>query len=297
MSDEAEDLGNIPPSMLERVSAQFGIGGVAKGAPEPADVPRGTVDDELAELEWDGKTYNVPKNLKDAFMRNDDYTKKTQALSETRSGYEQMRALSEQRVLESRFSESIQGETQELAVIDAYLQQAAKMDWSAMNTEQIMRNKIELDSIKERKAALKEAIDQKRGKFDNEFKAKINELRSKSREIVSKSIQGYGEETEKAMRAFALAEGLTETEFDSISLDPRSFKIVYKAMQFDKVQANVGKATDAASKVIKPGAASERMPQDVRNKLEYNKALKGAKTSAQKATVIEGRLEGMFRRR
>lgn len=296
MSDEADDLSNIPPSMLERVGAQFGIGGLAK-----QDVPRGTPTqepvDELAELEWDGRTYNVPKNLKDAFMRNDDYTKKTQQLSETRAGYEQMRALSEQRVLESNFSQSIQGEAQEISVIDAYLQQAAKMDWSAMNTEQIMRNKIELDTIKERKAALKASIDEKRTKFQDEMKTKLGELRGKSRQIAATAISGFSEDTEKAMKAYALGEGLTESEFDSISLDPRSFKIVYKAMQFDKVQANVGKATDTASKVIKPGAASERMPPDVRNRLEYGKALKGARTSAQKATVIEGRLEGMFGRR
>ncbi|PYX62591.1 MAG: hypothetical protein DMG78_32990, partial [Acidobacteria bacterium] len=72
------------------------------------------------------------------------------------------------------------------------------------------------------------------------------------------------------------------------------YKIIWKAMQFDKVQAGVGKATTAAQKVVRPGAGSERMPQATADKLNFNKAMKQAKTSGEKARVIETRLEGMF---
>jgi len=70
-------------------------------------------------------------------------------------------------------------------------------------------------------------------------------------------------------------------------------KILWKAMQFDKVQAGTARV-DTATKTLKPGAASNRMPAEVAQKLNFNKAMKSAQTSSEKARVIEARLAGMF---
>jgi hypothetical protein len=45
--------------------------------------------EEFHEIEFNGKKYEVPLELKDAFFRQDDYTRKTQALAEDRKVYEQ----------------------------------------------------------------------------------------------------------------------------------------------------------------------------------------------------------------
>lgn len=99
------------------------------------------------------------------------------------------------------------------------------------------------------------------------------------------------------MRKFALSHGLSDREYDNVVLDPRSESIIWKAMQFDKVQAGTSQATAQVAKVLKPGAATERMPEGVKAKLQFNKDMKAAKTSGDKARVIEGRLEGIFARR
>lgn len=49
-------------------------------------------DDELAEIEHDGKKYRVPAALKDGYLRNADYTQKTQSVAEMRREVEAERA-------------------------------------------------------------------------------------------------------------------------------------------------------------------------------------------------------------
>ena len=300
MSLETETTDQAPEQSVEdKILSRLGLPSQAEEAAAAAGEPVETeIDDAFADLEWDGQTLKVPKGLKEAVMRNEDYTRKTQELAEHRRSTDQIRELAQAKALEQSFAESIGPEQQEISVIDAYLQQAQKLDWSQMTAEQMMRQKMELDTIKERRASLADSINGKRTKFTSEIQAKLTELRGKSRELASKSIQGFTEETEKAMREYAKTEGLTDPELDNVLLDPRSYKIVYKAMQFDKVKAGTGKAQQAAQRadrVLKPGAAGERLPAATAHKLNFNKAMKAAgNDSGAKARVIEDRLVGMF---
>jgi len=284
-------------TMADKIAARFG-GGLPAPKPEPTETEVTAegepVDDGLADLDWEGQTLRIPKGLKEAVMRTDDYTRKTQELAEQRRAVDQLREAAQTRQTEAAFHDSVAEENREIAIIDAYLSQASKMDVSQMDMNQLFRHKMELDQVKERRASIVQSITDKRNKFNSELSAKIQELRGKSRELASKSIQGFSEETEKAMREYAKAEGLADPEIDNVLLDPRSYKIIYKAMQFDKVKAGTGKAVEKVGQVLKPGAASERMPAETARKLNFNKAMNAAKTSAQKANVIEERLAGVF---
>lgn len=284
--DQAE-----PQSMTDRIANKFGFPGADQAEAEANAVQ--PVESDLAQLEWDGATYQVPSKLKDAFMRNEDYTRKTQDLAEARKAVDQLREISQTKQMDGAFAESIAPDMQQVAMIDAYLAQVAKMDMSNMSMEAVFRQKMEIDGLKERKAEIKQAITEKRGAFNQSIADRIKDLRGKSRELASKSIQGFNEQIEADVRKFAAAEGLAEPEIDNVLLDPRSMKILWKAMQFDKVQAGTIKV-DTATKTLKPGAASNRMPAEVAQKLNFNKAMKAASTSGEKARVIEARLSGMF---
>lgn len=293
MTDETIDQPETE-SVLDRVASKFGI-----TMDDPVEASAETVaesDSDLAEIDWEGTQVRVPKALKDAFMRNDDYTRKTQELSSQRQALEQVRSIAEMGKLESAFASSVSAEQQQIAVIDAYLKQANNVNWSEMSTDQMFRHRVELDNIKEQRATLANSVADKRAKFQEDVKSRITDLRSKSRELASKSIEGFSEQTEKDMRAFASSQGLAEPEIDNVLLDPRSFQIIWKAMQFDKVKAGTGKAVEAAQKVIRPGASHDKMPANVAAKLNFNKAMKQAQTSAQKANVIEEKLaRGLFK--
>lgn len=306
------------PEMIDRIAGAFGFPGpdgetttarpaqddeVSEPLTEAAEIEATTqvIDDAFADIEWDGQSYRIPTTLKEAVMRTEDYTKKTQELAEQRRAVEQVKSLAESHGMETAFRQSISAEQQDIGIIDAYLKNVSSIDWASMSTEQMMRQRIEIDQVKERREALAQAINEKRGQFNSQMQARINELRGKAREIASKSIQGFGEDTEKTMRDFAKSEGLADSEIDNVLLDPRSFKIIYKAMQFDKVRAGTAKAGEQARQAdkgaLRPGVAGQRMPAETARKLDYGKAMKAANTSGQKAQVIEQRLAGVFAKR
>jgi len=278
---------------MERIASKFGFKGEDQAAVEPTEAV-GTEESNLADLEWDGQVLKVPKSLKDGVMRNQDYTQKTQELASQRASLDQVRTLAEQRQLDAAFGESIQPEAQELHVIDAYLAQAQKVDWANMSTDQILRQKIELDQIKERRQALQQSITDKRAAFKADMDTKISDLRQKARDIASKEIKDFSEETERGVKSFLGTQGLAEAEINNVLLDPRSYKIVWKAMQFDKLSSK--EATANVDKVLKGAPPVERMPAQVAAKLNFNKAMKKAETSGAKAQLIEQRLaQGIFR--
>ncbi|MGH7745235.1 MAG: hypothetical protein ACREQ5_10620 [Candidatus Dormibacteria bacterium] len=279
----------VEQSVEDRIAARFG--GLPQ--PEPTEEPEISVP-ETSQIEWEGKKYGVPKELEGAFLKNKDYTQKTQEIADERRQIQHVRELAEQAQAERAFSQSVSAEQQELAVIDAYLSQASKVDWAHMTTDQMLRQKVEIDSVKERREAVKASIDEKRGQFNDTLKTRIGELRAKAREMASKSITGFSEETEKSVRAYAASEGLSEAEIDNVLLDPRSFKVLWKASQFEKIKADTGKAVAQAERVVKPGVASERMSSQVASKLNLGKAMKGARTSGDKARIIEDHLAANF---
>lgn len=290
------------PSMEDRIMSSMGLAGVADAEPAAegeADAVGETAEGQQEsdfEVEWNGATHKVPAALKDAFFGQKDYTQKTQALAEDRRTLDQLREVAQTGALDREFQGSIANEAQELSVIDAYLAQMSKTDWTGMSTDQMFKAKMEIDSIKERRTTLKEAIEGKRQAFTKNFSTKLSALKAKSRELASKAIPNFTEETEKGVRAFALAEGLGEQEIDNVLMDPRSYKILWKAAQYEKVVKTTGKAVAAAEKVVKPGAASERMPAQTAANLNFRKAMSGAKTSGDKANVIEQRLQSLFAR-
>jgi hypothetical protein len=273
---------------------------VLETGPETAEgdpVEQEVQDDGFDDLDWEGESYRVPKGLKEAVMRTEDYTKKTQELAEQRRAVDQVKELAETSRVETAFVQSIAAEQQEINIIDAYLKQVTATDWTQMSGDALFKFKIELDNIKERRQGLVNSIQDKRNRFTSDLQSKIKDLRAKAREIASKSINGFSEDTEKTIREYAKSEGLNDSEIDNVLLDPRSFKVIWKAAQYDKIKAGTSQAADKAAKadrVLKPGVAGNRMPKETMNKLNFGKALAKAETSSQKARVIEDRLSQVF---
>ncbi len=99
---------------------------------DDADTPEGETDEpeeETAEVERDGKTFKVPAALKDDFLRQADYTRKTQEIAELRKelgGHiEQAKQASEAEV--SAKAKSV--------AIDAAIQQYQNVDWDALQAQ------------------------------------------------------------------------------------------------------------------------------------------------------------------
>ena len=149
----------------------------------------------------------------------------------------------------------------------------------------MFRKKIEADGLKEQAKELKAQLEAKYGEFQKTQEQAYTELLNQGAEILKQTIPDWTPEKQKELREFALGQGLTEQEVNSI-IDPRHVRILYNAAQYEKLQ---GKAPQAAEKVntrIKQ-KASNPMPKATRRKLDNRKKLKSNKTSNdEKANII-----------
>jgi hypothetical protein len=87
-------------------------------------------ESEVEEVDWEGKKYAVPKELKDALMRQSDYTRKTQEIAETRRALEAKEAEIQQR---AQVEEAHLNDLANLRLVDGVLSKYQNVNWQAEN--------------------------------------------------------------------------------------------------------------------------------------------------------------------
>ena len=86
--DEGEDEDSDEPDESEDDEPDDEPSDKQKRKVATDDAPDDEPDAELEEIEHDGKKHKVPKELKDSFLRQQDYTRKTQEVAEARKTVE-----------------------------------------------------------------------------------------------------------------------------------------------------------------------------------------------------------------
>lgn len=247
---------------------------------------------EFVETEFNGKTYQVPPELKDALMAQSDYTRKTTEVAERVKAIEQQQLAYKAWEAERNFNAAVKDDIAQMQEIDFTIKQWKSVDVTGMNSEQLLLIGRQVDALKERREELSRGVNSKWNAHQQEQIALANEAQSKAQEAVAKSIKGWGPEAKAAMREYAMSEGYTAAEIDTLA-DPRMFKTIWKAQQYDKLQSQKIQGKVQVAPTVKPGS-SNPMPQQVKAKLALNKQLNSAKTSGDKAKVIERELMNRF---
>jgi hypothetical protein len=207
----------------------------------------------LEEVEWEGAKYQLPPNLKSALMRQQDYTQKTQEISERA----RMVALQTQRhQIETQFTQSVEPEMRTLSEYEAAIRQYENVNWGSLDTDTLVKTKHNLDLLRESRDQVKEKLAGKRQEFDQKMQGIQQESMRRANEILTRSIPKWGPEVQKELAAYGQSEGLTDVELNSIT-DHRLIKMMHKASQWEKLQAGKSIATKRASSatpMLKPGA-------------------------------------------
>jgi hypothetical protein len=257
-----------------------------------AEAEESEAQPEFQEIEYEGKTYQVPPELKDAILRQSDYTKKTTEVSERQRAIEQKELQIRAAETERQFHETVKGDVAQVQKIDFQIEQWKAVDVTGLSSEQLWKVSREIDQLKEKRAELTNGINSKWQGFQHQQQQLAQEARAKAEEHISKAIKGWGPDTHKSIREYALAEGFTTPELDAIA-DPRVVKVLWAASQFNKLQAQTIQGKVKSAPVVKPGS-SNPMPQHVKDNFAYKKQMSSAKTSAEKAAIIQKRLESQF---
>jgi hypothetical protein len=266
-----------------------------EAAPEEAETTAEAPAEEFFEFEMDGQKYQLPKSLEKAVMQERDYTQKSQETAKQRKTLEVLHQQQTVQQMQREFEQSVAKELQQLQAFEAVLSQSGTLNWSQMTTDEAMRQKIQLDQWKEQRDQIARDLQVKYQQFGEKRNQAIEGLKAKAQEVAAQRIPNWSEATQKAVKDHALTEGYTESELNQAGLDPRHWVTLWKAQQFDLLKSKATKTVTDVKSV--KATSSNPMPQQVKDKLAFNKAYKAATNPIEQKHLVEKRIGAMFAKR
>lgn len=245
----------------------------------------------------DGTVHKVPAALKDAFLRHQDYSRKTEDAAVLAKQAQDRIHYAEAR---EQFVSSVIEEVTQLKALESQLKSFDGFDIGALYANDpgtAMRLRDQRDDLRRQIDGLKQAISVKARQAEEMTQMHRAKQWEMAVEQARRRLGPLSREDDVAMAHQVQEMGFRPEELQGRFADPRFLQLVFKAAKWDSVMKGKGKAiatAQAAPPVVKPGAANH-MPADVKQKLAYRKELGKAKTSSDKANVIAKRLESMFR--
>lgn len=225
------------------------------GAPD-----EGQPEDDTEEVDWDGAKYRVPKPLKDALLRQADYTRKTQELAEQRRTVEQhftsltQQAELQQQTLEHRVAlRNVEQTLQQLQSIDFNQYDQSDPQVAAWVAQQSMR----VVQYSQAKAELESAIAKTEADFHQisertRANAIVEADKALSREIEGWSPQLVKDVAEYAAKTYGIHPDEIRDSFVNSdgTADTRTFKVLADLHQAKtenaQLKAQIQKAQQAA---------------------------------------------------
>ena len=225
----------------------------ADGAPD-----EGQPEDDTEEVDWDGAKYRVPKPLKDALLRQADYTRKTQELAEQRRTVEQhFTALTQQAELQQATLEH----RVNLRTVEQQLQQFQNTDWQAYaqayGADATASAMASWQQYRDAKAELEGAIAKTETDFRQISERSTANAIAQAEQVLSREIQGWSPQLVTTLAGYAAENfGITPQELrDSVinpdgTADTRTFKVLARLhaaeTELAKLKAQTTKAQQAA---------------------------------------------------
>lgn len=190
------------------------------------------------EIDHDGEKFKVPKKLKDAFMRQQDYTVKTQTLAEQRKAFEATTAQHE-----AEYQQRVQSQQQNLAEyaevhsIDAQLKQYGEIDWNALTDAdpvQAMKLDRQMRQLQQRRGEVVASVTAKQQTQHLQAQQETAKRLQEGRAVLEREIKGWSPEVAKQLNDYGQELGFTAAELAQVN-NPLAVKLLHKAYQFDQL--------------------------------------------------------------
>jgi len=208
---------------------------LALQAGEPEEGEEDELAPETLEIELDGQIYEIPAELKGAFLRQADYTRKTQDLAEQRRALE-----AERRTLAERKRDADRALTDHayLAALDDQLEAFSGIDWQGLAHEDPERAQTLWTSYQEMEALrgrYAEALAHRTSQRELETARKAAERMAETGRTLQQEIDGWSPETAAKLVEYAQAFGVTLEELAEMA-DARLWKLLHKAWRADQAE-------------------------------------------------------------
>lgn len=231
----------------------------AAAAAEAGQAPAAPADDVV--VSWTtagGEAIEAPlAELKSGYLRQQDYTHKTQALAEERKQAEA--AVTQQYQQAQQFTR----DHAKLLSLQEDLSAFQKADWNALFAQdptEASRLQAQWRQAEGQARELAAGIQSVTQQREQQRQQALHAATQQAMQSLQASIPGFGQETIKAARETALSHGFTEAEIEGIT-DARTFKVLHEAAQWRALQAKKpaaqNKVAAAPPKATKPGSATQ----------------------------------------
>lgn len=238
---------------------------------------------ELVDVDFEGEQFKLPPKVKDALMRQSDYTRKTQAYAEKQRELD-AKVVAQQHNAE--FQQSVAQEINTLQQIDTQLNAYKQLDWASMDTETITRTKLYVDQLRDQKAELEKGVHAKHNEFQQKKHAADQQRVQAMNSYLKQHIPGWewGGKLHQEVGAYAVNSGITPARL--ATADAADIELAWKAQQWDKLQSQKATSTkraETAPPIKKPGGTQNAQAQ---SNAAYRESLRKAKTQGQQERVI-----------
>lgn len=231
----------------------------AAAAAEAGQAPAAPADDVV--VSWTtagGEAIEAPlAELKSGYLRQQDYTHKTQALAEERKQAEA--AVTQQYQQAQQFTR----DHAKLLSLQEDLSAFQKADWNALFAQdptEASRLQAQWRQAEGQARELAAGIQSVTQQREQQRQQALHAATQQAMQSLQASIPGFGQETIKAARETALSHGFTEAEIEGIT-DARTFKVLHEAAQWRALQAKKpaaqNKVAAAPPKATKPGVSAQ----------------------------------------
>lgn len=268
VADVADLLDDETEQAVEGLE-QEGAEEVAQGD-ETDEQTEGEGADEAEEVEFEGKAYKVPKEIKLALLRQSDYTQKTQEVAEQRKNVEQLAQVVEQRqrVMLQTFDKAV-----ELREIKNRLSQYEQIDWQSLaanDPTQATQLHIAYQQLQREAQNKNGELQQVGNQLQQLTETQRQQKLADGTQYLKTHLPDFSEKTANEIASVATKHyGITPDELKAISIDnpdARFVHVLHDAMKWRALQAAKPQAMQKvtqAPKVIKPAAT----PPKQRNNL------------------------------
>lgn len=308
--NENESSGNQEPSLEDRIADHLFKGdsdytptqttqNTQAEVTQPEEIeqtneqPENTDSVGLDAVEYEGKTYQVPTEIKEALLRQSDYTKKSQEVADIRRSAElKAKAMADAEA----FGNSVRKEVSEVQAISSQLEQYKTLDWSQMTAEQMYLAKHNMDLLKEKRNEIQESLKGKQNEFMRNREQKRQELIGETVKYLGTQVRGWSDKHGEELTSYVKGLGYQQDSMLNMFTDPVLTSALWKAKQWDNLQAQKGdltKKVNGVPPVVKPGSSNPEMQAKMKD-LNLSKQIKNAKTPSEKNKLIQQRLESRF---
>ena len=208
--------------------------------------------DDSFEIEMDGKVHTLPATLKGAFLRQADYTRKTQELAEHRRAVAVERA---EVAAQAHSAGQVSSGQVQLAALDHQLASFRGIDWQACEAQDPQGVQALWDRFQgmvQARERLAETLSHHAARGELQAAQETAAKMAQAGQVLRREIEGWSPEVAGKLIDYAKAFGVTHDEL-ARTADPRLWKVLHKAWQADQASRDEGVASAAArAQAVRP---------------------------------------------